>query len=185
MNEHASGICTRTLAWLSSRNALVACMAGLCVGLVVLGIGGRIAMLLVALSLGLRLHWSWGGTAQVVLVGAAVGPVGGLLLAAIYDRLPGSPPVKGAIFGALFGGAWTAIYFLRPAGPMELSVSPVLGAVLFGGLLLLFGVTLTVTLSRLDSHISNARTATLAIGVVVTLVTLFGTGLGLFALLSR
>lgn len=176
---------SRVFTWLSGRQALVAFAAGLSAGLVVLGIGGRLAMSLIALALGLKLHWSWGGSAQVILLGAALGPAGGLLLAAVRDRLPGPTLIQGLIFGGVFGGIWTAVYFLRPAGPFELSVAPVLGSVSFGGLMLLFGVVLSATLSRLDSYPSDSRTWPRAVGVVVALVTLFGIGLGLYALMSR
>jgi hypothetical protein len=185
MNEEISETFNRTLTWLSGRKALVGFTAGLGAGFVVLGLGGRFVMSLIALALGQRLDWSWGGSVQVIVLGTALGPAGGLLLAAIQDRLPGSTPIKGVIFGGLFGGVWTAIYFLRPAGPVELLVSPVLGSVLFGGLLVLFGVALTATVSLLETHTANARTSRPAVGFLVVLATLFAAGLGLYALVSR
>lgn len=51
------------------------------IGLIVLGVGGRVAMRLIALASGTPPGWTLGGTSTVVFLGAVSGAGGALLLA--------------------------------------------------------------------------------------------------------
>lgn len=132
----------------TSPHHLAALLAGLVAGLVVLGIGGRAAMTLIRAAHGFQPVWSAAGTLQVVLPGALLGPGAGLALALLGTRLRGGPLRRGLAFGALHGLLWVGLYFLRPAGPVELAGSPWLGGALFAGLLLAFGVAVAVLEDR-------------------------------------
>ena len=118
---------------------LGAAAAGLVAGTLVLGIGGRLLMTLIQISAGHPSSWSVAGTWQVVSPGLMLGPGAGLLFSVARPRLPRGVAAGGLTFGLAHGLLWVAIYFLRPAGPVELSAAPVLAGVLFGLLLLGFG----------------------------------------------
>lgn len=163
---------------------LLGTLAGLLAGFVVLGFGGRLVMTAIGLILGARPDWSLAGSLQVIVLGAALGPPSGLLYGLVRCRLPHPSHGTGLLFGALFGSAIVAVYFLRPAGPVELQAAPRVGALLFGGLLLLFGVSLEATLRRLEHAGSHFQPGLLAL--VATFAFSIGCfGLGLWALISR
>lgn len=157
-------------------------LAGLVCGFLVLGLGGRLAMSVIAFSLRGRMQWDLVGTLQVVMLGAALGAPAGLAYSALETRLPGGWLMKGGLFGIGCCAALTAVYFLRPAGPVELQTAPVLGSVLFGALVIAFGLVLAVTVQwcrRLLNPAHPAITVTVAVATVGCLV------LSLYALISR
>lgn len=151
--------------------------------LVVLGLGGRIAMSGIAIALGSPLEWSVGGTLQVIVLGAALGPPAGALYVLCRRRLPAHPVASGLVFGVAGGAALVAIYFLRPAGPVELNAAPVLSGFLFGALLLLFGVVLALVYGGDDPP--EIRVTSPFVGIATLLLTLGPLALALFALISR
>jgi len=74
-------------------------LVGAALGAVVLGLGGRVATAALARATGRATNLSFGGLAEVLLVGTAAGALGGLLLLAAR-RLP----VRGsAVRGLLVG----------------------------------------------------------------------------------
>jgi hypothetical protein len=97
-------------AWV--RSLLVAIVVGGAVGLVVGGLGARVAMRLVALaeptdltgartlSGGVVGELTWSGTADVLLAGLAVGVLGGLLYLALRGVLPRRDGLRAAVFAA-------------------------------------------------------------------------------------
>lgn len=158
--------------------------AGTLLGALVLGVGGRLAMTAIQVSHGFPSEWSWGGTWQVVIPGLALGPAAGLAYAVMRPILPGSVVARGMLFGIAHGGFWVAVYFLRPAGPVELSASPRLGGALFAGLLLGFGVALAALEQRWRSRFAARRATPAAVAVIAVLVAL-GFGFAFWVLITR
>lgn len=159
-------------------------LAGLAAGTVVLGAGGRVAMALIQLAHRHPPEWSWIGTAQVVAPGMALGPAAGVIYALVRRWLPGTPAARGLLFGAAHGAFWVTLYFLRPAGPIELSGSWRLGSALFAVLLLGFGLALAWLEDRWRPAV---RSWALARPVVRALVitAAAGAALALWVLASR
>ncbi len=87
---------------------------GAVVGTIFLGIGGRIAMRIFAILEGREPGWSLGGTVPVVIMGAAWGTVGGILLG-LGRRYFKRPPVAR---GLLFWIPLTLLY-LRGLSPLS------------------------------------------------------------------
>lgn len=114
---------------------------GLVLGTVILGLGGRLLMSGIAASLGAPISYDPVGTVQVVGLGAAMGAPAGAVYAVLRSRLPGGLWRRALVFGALHGALWVAVYFLRPAGPVELRAAP-RSAWFFGLLLMAFGAAL-------------------------------------------
>lgn len=164
------------------RSVVAGFLAGLVSGLVVLGLGGRLAMSVIALSLRGQMQWDLMGTLQVVVLGAAFGPPAGIAYSALEARLPGGWLMKGGLFGVAFCAALTAVYFFRPAGPVELQAAPVLGGVLFGALVIAFGPVLAITMQVVRRPLSSPHPALTAIVAVTTVGCLV---LALSALISR
>jgi len=158
--------------------------AGTLLGGLVLGVGGRLAMTAIQVSDGFPSEWSWGGTWQVIIPGLTLGPAAGLAYSVLRPTLPGSAVARGAVFGVVHGAFWAAVYFLRPAGPVELSAAPRLGGALFAGLLLAFGVTLAGLEQRWRSRFDGHRiTPTVVAGASVLAV--LGFGFTLWVLITR
>lgn len=171
--------------WWAGKSAIVGFLAGVLCGLLMLGLGGRLAMSVIALDLRGQVEWDFGGTLQVVLLGWALGPPAGVAYAAIEHRLPGGWLSRGTVLGVACCAAHTSLYFLRPAGPVELRTAPVLGSLLFGGLLIAFGPVLAITVRWLQGVLGPLRPANRAVGLVIPLTTLGCLVLALSALISR
>src|SRR5688572_16532928 len=88
-----------------SRSAVRTLLAGTLLGLVVLGVGGRLAMAAIQVDTGASPSFSVGGTTTVVFLGAVSGLAGAvltLLSGAIQRRfLAGHPWLRHALFAAL------------------------------------------------------------------------------------
>jgi hypothetical protein len=87
------------------RSAGLALVAGAVSGIVVLGIMGRVAMVVVARGLGVPANFSFRGLVEVSVLGGLVGAVGGLLLLLARRMLPGRRSIQSLLVaGALFLG---------------------------------------------------------------------------------
>ncbi|HSA57484.1 MAG TPA: hypothetical protein VLE53_17360 [Gemmatimonadaceae bacterium] len=109
-----------------------ALLLGAAVGLIILGIGGRIAMRVFALVEGLPPGLSLGGSMTVIFLGAAWGLVGGGLLWLGRRLFHRSPLARGTLF-------WVVVALLGLRG-----LNPVSGErlLVFAPLILLYGATL-------------------------------------------
>lgn len=74
-------------------------LAGASAGLLVLGIGGRLAMAALPLFTGNPVRFSWGGTVEVLIVGTGYGLAGGILLALIPHRRSTATWARGTLLG--------------------------------------------------------------------------------------
>ena len=117
-----------------------------------LGVGGRVAMWIIAMiALGAS-GFSWGGTLEVIASGLLFGVPAALIYAVIRKKL-GSPAVwKGACFGLLF---FILLVIFPP--PAAVSASSGLRHVLhitltlFGILFIAYGIILELLLNRSSS----------------------------------
>jgi hypothetical protein len=90
-------------------------VAVLC-GLAFLGIGGRVAMRGLALAVDRPTNFGIGATAGIIFIGGLLGLIGGVVFGIISSRLPGSPAIKGLLFGSLF---LAVLIPLQPAAVQE------------------------------------------------------------------
>lgn len=97
---------------------LFALLLGAVVGLVVLGVGGRVAMRAIALANNTPPAFSIGGTATVVFLGAVSGAGGGLLYALLHRVVPRRRLVRSALFGVAL--VLLTLRGLRPIQPLSL-----------------------------------------------------------------
>ena len=81
---------------------------GAAVGAVFLGVGGRLAMRIIALLEDRGTTWSFEGSLTVVFMGAVFGTIGGLLLWLGRRVFPRTPYARGALFWVLL----TALFVL-------------------------------------------------------------------------
>lgn len=89
------------------------------VGLLVLGIAGRIAMRAIAVASNTPPGFSVGGTATVVFLGAASGLSGGLIYSLLHTVLPRRRLVRSALFALAL--VLLTLRGLRPVQPLALS----------------------------------------------------------------
>jgi hypothetical protein len=114
------------------RSGLLMVSAGALLGLVVLGIGGRLGMHAVALVTTGRGGFTFGGTVDVLIVGTGIGAAFGLLLFAARALLARWPPLPGLAYWGV-AAAWMLLRF-DWREPAEMFLVLPLAAV-FGGLL--------------------------------------------------
>ena len=89
-----------------------AALAGMVVGVVVLGLGGRLAMRLVALLIHQEPHLGVGASLGIVLIGGILGTLGG---AAYSVTLQGRWPMRVTTKGLFFGTAlFSLLTLLQP-----------------------------------------------------------------------
>jgi hypothetical protein len=93
-------------------------LLGAGVGLVILGVGGRVAMRAIAIANNTPPGFSIGGTATVVLLGVASGVGGGLLYAFLCQLIPRTRLLRSALFGASL--VLLTLRGLRPIQPLAL-----------------------------------------------------------------
>ena len=124
-----------TGTWL--RRVLV---SGLAAGLV-LGVGFRVAMRVVAIMEGLEPEFTVAGTMFILIVGGVFGLIVGPVYGAIRTVLPGSVLVRGAIAGAVLFGLGLLLLGDAEGEARELGVYWV-NVLMFGGSFALMGVTL-------------------------------------------
>jgi hypothetical protein len=104
-------------------------LLGIAIGLPILGVGGRVAMRVIANATDVTPGFSFGGTMTVVFLGVVSGAAGGLIYAVLVRLLP-NRVVRGLAFGFVL--ILLTLRGLSPATPLSLG--------LFIPLTLFFGV---------------------------------------------
>lgn len=135
-------------------------VAGAVLGALVLGLGGRIVMRLLALAVGRGPAFSLGGTTEVVAYGAIVGVISAALFAMARAILPRRWPIQGLILAGLsYGGTIGTLpaHIAQTARPFADRMPLVL--TLFGLCFLLFGLALARFSSLSSSPVPAASPA--------------------------
>lgn len=91
---------------------------GAAVGLIVLGVGGRVAMRAIALANNTPPGFTIGGTATVILLGVLSGVGGGLLYTLLQLLVPRPRFLRSALFGVVL--VLLTLRGLRPIQPLAL-----------------------------------------------------------------
>jgi uncharacterized BrkB/YihY/UPF0761 family membrane protein len=136
----AAGLARRTTRYspLARSGWVFGPLAGIAVGVPILGIGGRIAMRVIAHATDVAPGFSLGGTLTVVLMGAVSGAAGGLIYAVLHRVLPNRDGWRALIFGVVL--VLLTLHGLSPATPLSLS--------LFLPLTLLYGALMSYVYPR-------------------------------------
>ena len=87
-------------------------LVGIALGLPILGIGGRIAMRIIAHATNVAPSFSLGGTMTVIFMGIVSGAAGGVIYAILVRVLRDRPMLRGVIFGVVL-----TLLTLRGASP--------------------------------------------------------------------
>lgn len=140
----------RPLARAVGRGAL----AGAVPGLLVLGIGGRLVMSLIAWRAGIPVGYSLGGTLEVIITGVLFGLGGGL----IYGTLVAVWRSDRVSIGAAFGLLYFAVLALYPPAAARSAASGVpqerpLVLFAFGALFVAYGVSVAAMMRRTDRNV--------------------------------
>lgn len=120
------------------RLLLRASLLGALLGLPLLGVGGRVAMRVIADANGVAGVWTPSGTLTVLLCGVVAGVAGALVYAGLGWKLSARPWVRGAVFGLFL--AFITARGLNPVARLPL--------MLFSPLVLVYGVLLTALWQR-------------------------------------
>ena len=107
-------------------------VVGIALGFLVLGVGSRIAMRVIAHATNVAPGFSLGGTMTVVFMGAVSGAAGGVIYALLVRFLPDRPLVRGVLFGVIL--TLLTLRGASPSTPLTLSLFFPL-TFLYGGLL--------------------------------------------------
>lgn len=138
------------------RRFAIALLAGAGVGLVILGVGGRIAMRIIAIVAGQAPGFSVGGTLDVVLVGGMWGAPGGSI-ALMLERFVTRRLLRGVVLGAIgFGVAMLTVgrALSGPvAGPRVWPIAVTLCAALF----LAYGIAIVFAVGHMRETGSGKR----------------------------
>lgn len=119
---------------------LIGILAGLISGTLILGIGGRLMMRAMAIIGGLTGGFSWGGSLEVVTLGALIGLCSGAFMGINYPFSYKNKLIWGLLHGIL---AYLMILVLPIGGKGAARGFPDLQLtihILFGGLFLLYGI---------------------------------------------
>ena len=109
-------------------------VVGMALGLLILGIGSRIAMRIIAHATNVAPSFSLGGTMTVVSLGVVSGAAGGLIYAILFRVLRDRATIRAVIFGVVL-----TLLTLRGASPFTpLTLSLFLPLTLLYGALLHF-----------------------------------------------
>lgn len=148
------------------REIAVALVVGLAAGIVVLGVGGRLVMRVLAWAAGLRPEFSLGGSLEVLAAGAWRGALGGLLHVPVRRFVPERSYARGLVLGVML------FLFSIVTLPGSLrALASELGAVLlalglFGVLFLVFGIAVEWTMRR--RNVALGRLTTASLGLVMS-----------------
>jgi hypothetical protein len=118
-------------------------LLGIALGLPILGIGGRVAMRVIAHATNVAPGFSFGGTMTVVFLGAVSGAAGGLIYAVLARVLPNRRVVRAMVFGLVL--ILLTLRGLSPATTLSLS--------LFMPLTLLYGAVMDYAYRRQFSSV--------------------------------
>jgi mannose-6-phosphate isomerase-like protein (cupin superfamily) len=148
------------------RQLVAGLVAGATVGFL-LGLGGRLAMRIIAVAAGIDARATLGGSLEVVLTGLAFGIPAGIVFALLRHR----GLLTGRGCGALFGAGGFAVVGVLPPPAARSALAdvghPGLSALLFGVLFVAAGWLLERLLGgRADSGVMAERPATAAAAVV-------------------
>jgi hypothetical protein len=120
-------------------------LAGLALGMLVLGTGGRVAMRVIAHATDAAPAFSFGGTVTVVFLGAVSGAAGGVIYAVLARLLPNRRVLRALIFGITL-----VLLTLRGLSPVtSLSLS------LFLPLTLLYGALMAYAYRRRLNNVAG------------------------------
>ena len=123
---------------------------GITLGLAILGIGGRVAMRVIAHATDAPPGFSLGGTMTVVFMGAVSGAAGGVIYAVLARFLPDRAVIRSVVFGVIL--TLLALRGTSPSTPLTLSLFLPL-AWLYGALLdYLHRRRFSAPSQRLSSH---------------------------------
>jgi|GEM_PF-2153882 len=128
----------------------VGALAGLITGLVVGGVGSRIAMRVVALIAGIPPEFTLGGTVGILFLGAFLGVPFGLLFMTGRRFIPLPDLGKGLLYGSILFLIFVLPLFISPEGEFAL-ISPLTGLIIFGQIPILFGVFLAISVAKLET----------------------------------
>lgn len=143
----------------------LALAAGALAGLVIGGIGARLAMRAVALLGSGQPSFTVAGTLGILVVGAVLGAAGGLGFAVVLGLFGGprgekTAPLRGVVIGVVYGAALAALavlpFFLAPSGELALA-PPLVGAALFGWIPLAYGLTLGIVVPLVERRVSAGQ----------------------------
>lgn len=129
----------------------IGALVGLISGLIVGGIGSRIAMRVVALIAGIPPEFTVGGTFGILLLGAFLGVPFGLLFVAGRRFIPLPNVWKGLLYGFILFLIFVVPPFISPAGEFTLA-SPLADLIIFGPIPIVFGLVLAMTISRMEKR---------------------------------
>lgn len=134
MTVQAAGVPQRAtgFAHLARSPWVIGPLLGIALGTAILGIGGRVAMRVIAHATNVAPAFSFGGTMTVVWLGAVSGAAGGLIYTVLARVLPTRPVVRALAFGLVL--VLLTLRGLSPATPLSLGLFMPL-TLLFGGLL--------------------------------------------------
>jgi hypothetical protein len=150
---------SRWPAWL--RTAAIGALAGLTAGLIVGGVGGRLAMRAVVLATSRFPTESATGTVGILVVGAVLGATLGLLYVALRRWLPRGWRAPGLIYGLILLAVPGVAFFVEGLfhADSELREGPVaLGIGLFSLLIVGYGLALAGLVAWLDHRLPPAST---------------------------
>ena len=132
-------------------------LAGLISGTLILGIGGRLMMRAMAIIGGLTGGFSWGGSLEVVILGALIGLCSGAFMGINYPFSFKNKVLWGLLHGLL---AYLMILILPIDGKGAAQGFPDLQLtvhILFGGLFLLFGIGMAFLFHSLQAKWHKRR----------------------------
>lgn len=154
-------------SWSVDLNQVGACfLIGTGAGILVIGVGMRLAMRMVALIVGMAPAFTISGTVAILLVGMIAGTILSFLYVPIYRWIRYGWGMKGVLLGIpfsiLIGAAFFGL-FGAVEGEAALAGSWI-GAGLFAPLPILFGLVLAYCVNRLQSRIAAAASRNIHLG---------------------
>jgi hypothetical protein len=150
------------------RKASIGLRAGAVAG-VVLGIGARLAMRVVALSSNRLPEISLEGTSGILMIGTMIGLISGLIFMALRRYIPGNGWLKGLTFGLVVFGVLALL--LRTALQEEIDPAVAAGRLpiivgAFGMAFVVYGLVMEALVTRLSSRIGKPRLSAVSLLLV-------------------
>ena len=151
------------------RTITIGAAAGAVAGIAVGGIGGRLAMWLVALTSSSTPNFSAEATLQLLLQVTYRGIAVGILYVPFRERLPGPTPRRGVTFGIALLLVMLVFVFATNWGH-EFSQQPILvGLLAFGGVFFLFALALEAAVASLNDILPPASRNAIWLGSYLAL----------------